>query len=80
MLSIRIFPEMPSTVTFYFEILREPVLCHPISTLCSRNRERKMWYASCGKYCEINLGMKETATFDTIAVVTNVIIPTEATW
>ena len=24
---------MPSTVTFYFEILREPVLSHPISTL-----------------------------------------------
>ena len=32
-LSIWIFPEMPSTVTFFFEILREPALSHPISTL-----------------------------------------------
>ena len=28
---LKIFPEMPSTVTFFFEILREPVLRHPIS-------------------------------------------------
>ena len=32
-LSIWIFPEMPSRVTFFFEILREPVLGHTISSL-----------------------------------------------